>query len=227
MSIPVNTDGSKIYFMLSVSTNNMQSRIENARITVNFTDGTSELLPLTNPDNIDDWLNYQTANPYAESGYIEMFGEKAHANILALDLGKVKHIESVDFECLSSEVLAGLLGVTVVEGEVAEEPQSGLTIGEITFDKDSLSGASDVTASVTVENYTDKDVSTEFFIAHYKADGSVKTVRASKAVVNAGSSEVCTVTYDNAGFADGEYVMAFLWDGTGTMKPLADAKTIK
>ena len=67
MNIPVNADGSKIYFMLSVSTNNMQSRIENARITVNMKDGTKEILPLTNPYNIDDWLNYQQSKPYAET----------------------------------------------------------------------------------------------------------------------------------------------------------------
>ena len=120
LNVPVNTDGSKIYFMLSVSTNNMQSRIENARITVNLDGGETEVLPLTNPDNIDDWLNYQTAKPYAESGYAQMLGEKAHSNILAVDLGEARHIESVDFECLASEVLAGLLGVTVVNGEVSK-----------------------------------------------------------------------------------------------------------
>ena len=117
LNIPVNTDGSKLYFMLSVSTNNMQSRIENARITVNMKDGTSEVLPLTNPDNIDDWLNYQTSNPYAESGFVQMLDSKAHSNIVALDFGEVKQIESIDFECMACEVLAGLLGVTVVGGE--------------------------------------------------------------------------------------------------------------
>ena len=76
--IPVGKTGTKIYFLLSVSTNNMQSRIENARITVRFCDGSEEVLPLVNPDNIDDWLSYQEkrtndwdshekAKPYAES----------------------------------------------------------------------------------------------------------------------------------------------------------------
>lgn len=116
INIAVNTKASKIYFMLCVSTNNMQSRIENARITVNLKDGTRQILALTNPDNIDDWLNYQQKKPYAESGYIQMLDSLAHANILAIDIGAVRQIECIEFECLSNEVLAGILGITVVRG---------------------------------------------------------------------------------------------------------------
>lgn len=116
ISIPADINASKIYFMLSISTNNMQSRIENARITVKLKGGTSQVLPLTNPDNIDDWLSYQQPEPYAESGHIQMLGILVHSNILAVDFGTVREVESIEFECMASEVLAGLLGITAVKG---------------------------------------------------------------------------------------------------------------
>ncbi len=126
LTLPVHASGDKIYFMLSVSTNGMQSHIENARITVRLADGTMEILPLTNPDNIDDWLCYQESrendwdsfskcSSYAKTGYAQFFGEKAHANILAVDLHGEKQIEEIKLETLSCEVLTGLLGVTVAK----------------------------------------------------------------------------------------------------------------
>lgn len=126
ITLPIHASGDKIYFMLSVSTNGMQSHIENARITVRLADGTTEVLPLTNPDNIDDWLCYQERHdsdwgssnecrPYAKTGYEQFFGKKAHANILAVDLHGEKQIEEIKLETLSCEVLTGLLGVTVAK----------------------------------------------------------------------------------------------------------------
>ncbi|MDL2302034.1 hypothetical protein LJC58_06745, partial [Lachnospiraceae bacterium OttesenSCG-928-D06] len=135
IDIPVNESGTKVYFMLSISTNNMQSRIENARITIHLSDGSKEILYLVNPDNIDDWLSYQRSDAhdgvclnahepeerelyehkaYVESGFVQKLSRKAHANILAVDFGEVKDICSIEFKCLSNEVLAGLLGVTIV-----------------------------------------------------------------------------------------------------------------
>nr|WP_304976280.1 DUF4450 domain-containing protein [uncultured Acetatifactor sp.] len=124
VSIPVNRRGSRIYFMLAVSTNSMQSRIENARITVCFADGEERELPLVNPDNIDDWLCYQgnrtndwdsfeKAESWAETGEIQPLGDKAHANILSVGWGRKKEIAAVRLQCMSNEVLVGILGITV------------------------------------------------------------------------------------------------------------------
>ncbi len=125
--IPLGEAGTKIYFMLAISTNNMQSRIVNAKITVNFADGSTKELPLINPENIDDWLSYQEertndwdsyeeAKPYVQSGFVQRIGKKAHANILTVDFMEVKKVDSVEMTCLSNEVLAGLLGITMVKG---------------------------------------------------------------------------------------------------------------
>ncbi|MCI8521447.1 MAG: hypothetical protein HFE50_08140, partial [Clostridia bacterium] len=223
MNIPVNTDGSKIYFMLSVSTNNMQSRIENARITVNMKDGTKEILPLTNPDNIDDWLNYQQAKPYAETGYVQMLGDKAHSNILALDFGKVNQIESVDFECLSSEVLAGLLGITVVKGEF-EEPFSA---GEIEFDKTELTAGETVTATSAIKNNGETDIPVNMMIALYDENGALKELKTEKHTVTANSANEYSITYSNSAIESGDYIKAFLWNSLENMKPLTEAKILR
>lgn len=133
VTIPVNKTGQKIYFMLAFSTNNMQSRIENARITVNFSDGTNKILSISNPENIDDWLSYGTGSSYALSGTIERLGSDAHANILCLDFGEEKEIESFDFECMANEVLAGLLGATVYsfgDADMLEKADSLITAAE-------------------------------------------------------------------------------------------------
>ncbi len=126
ITLPVHEKGNKVYLMLSISTNGMQSHIENARINVHLADGSAEVLPLINPDNIDDWLCYQERHdsdwgssnkcrPYAKNGYEQFFGEKAHANILMVDLHGEKQIEEITLEALSCEILAGLLGVTVAK----------------------------------------------------------------------------------------------------------------
>lgn len=222
MNIPINVNGSKIYFMLSVSTNNMQSRMENARITVNFKDGTNIELPLINPDNIDDWLNYQQSNSYAESGYIESLDNGAHSNVIAIDLGEVKQIESIDFECLSSEVLAGLLGVTVVKGEYKED----LSVGEISFDKIDLNAGETIKASANVTNNSLSDRKVDMIIAHYSSDGMLKDIQKEGYNVVAADSTNCSITYTLNSIENGDYIKAFVWDGLKTMKPLSAVKTL-
>ena len=49
--IPLNGSSSHAYFLLAGSTNPMQSRLLNGAIIINYTDGTSSTLPLTNPEN--------------------------------------------------------------------------------------------------------------------------------------------------------------------------------
>lgn len=223
MNIPVNADGSKIYFMLSVSTNNMQSRIENARITVNMKDGTKEVLPLTNPDNIDDWLNYQQSKPYAESGYVQMLGDKAHSNILAIDFGKVNQIESVDFECLSSEVLAGLLGITVVKGEC----KVPFSVGEIVFDRSELTAGENMTASSVITNNGETDIPVNMIIALYDKNGRLKELKTEKHTVTANSADEYSITYSNSMIENGDYIKAFLWNSLEAMTPLTEVKILR
>ena len=88
----------------------IQASVYNWRANRLMAGGGKRLLPLVNPANLDDWL----CNPYARSGFVQMLGEKTHARILDLDLGEETQIESCELECLSNEVLVGLLGVTLL-----------------------------------------------------------------------------------------------------------------
>jgi hypothetical protein len=109
VQIPVGQDARKLYFLFVASTNQMQSRIENARFTVHAEDGTY-VLPLINPNNLDDWL----MPPFALSGYSQKFGPGTYGRILDMDLSEKKRVETVEVECLSNEVLFGVLGLTLV-----------------------------------------------------------------------------------------------------------------
>jgi hypothetical protein len=109
MKIPVGRNARKLYFLLAVSTNQMQSRTENARITVNHAGG-QRVVALVNPENVDDWL----MEPFALSGQPQPFGPGTHGQIVDVDLGWSARVESVDVECLSNEVLCGVVAVTAV-----------------------------------------------------------------------------------------------------------------
>src|SRR4029078_10230415 len=51
VTIPISGKASQVYLLMAGSTNPMQSRIANGRITVTYTDGTADILDLVNPDN--------------------------------------------------------------------------------------------------------------------------------------------------------------------------------
>ena len=63
----------------------------------------------------NDWDSFGKCSSYAQNGYAQFFGEKAHANILSVDLHGKKKIEKIKRETLSCEVLTGLLGITVAK----------------------------------------------------------------------------------------------------------------
>ena len=51
IDVPLEGRGRYAYLLLCGSTQNMQSRIENGRITVTYADGSTDVLPLENPVN--------------------------------------------------------------------------------------------------------------------------------------------------------------------------------
>lgn len=209
INIPIKETASKLYFMLSVSTNSMQNRIENARITVNYTDGTSEKLSLTNPDNIDDWLSYQLT-PYAESGYIEMLESKAHSNILSIDFGEAKDVESIDLECLSNEVLAGLLGITAV---TAEKPDKSLTVSSMKFSSDRIESGIPVTVSAEISNTTDIAENVALYAAVFDENGRLKYIKHMGDEVASKSKSTISTEIEGENISQSDYINAFIWNG--------------
>ena len=70
VTIPLKGKASHAYLMMAGSTNPMQSRIANGIVRVEYSDGSSDVLELVNPDNWcpiqEDYLNEATAFPLAQ-----------------------------------------------------------------------------------------------------------------------------------------------------------------
>ncbi len=141
IDIPLNGKASHAYFMLAGTTNPMQSRITNGEIKVNYTDGTSDILPLKNPENwwpieqdyFIDGLAFTTNAPkppriYFKTGEITRdfkdfktikgftsYGIDGGAGtILDLPLNKNKILKSLTLKTIANDVVIGLMSVTLI-----------------------------------------------------------------------------------------------------------------
>ena len=115
-TIPLSGKGTKIAFLVAVSTNPNIAWTEAARITVTYADGVSESVLLVPPDNCDDWLNYGQGNPYHLKGeHIQLAG-RAHVNVIAIPLEPSKELSKATIECRATETLAGIAAATLCKG---------------------------------------------------------------------------------------------------------------
>jgi hypothetical protein len=141
VNIPLNGKASHIYFMMAGTTNPMQSRMINGEIKVNYTDGTSAILPLKNPENwwpieqdyFIDGLAFTTDAPkppriYFKSGEISRdfkdfttikgfsnYGVDGGAGtILDLPLDKNKTLKDLTLKTIANDVVIGLMSLTLI-----------------------------------------------------------------------------------------------------------------
>nr|WP_315241690.1 DUF4450 domain-containing protein [uncultured Flavobacterium sp.] len=141
VNVPLSGKASHIYFMVAGTTNPMQSRIVNGEIEVNYTDGTSEILQLKNPENwwpieqdyFVDGLAFTTDAPkpprvYLKSGEISRtfkdfttikgyssFGIDGGAGtILDLPLNKNKTLKNLTLKAIANDVVIGLMSATLI-----------------------------------------------------------------------------------------------------------------
>lgn len=139
--IPLDGKASHAYFMMAGTTNPMQSRIANGEITINYSDGTSEVLALKNPENwwpieqdyFIDGLAFTTDAPkpprvYLKTGEISRdfkdftpikgytnYGvDGGAATILDLPLNKNKTLKSLTLKTIANDVVIGLMSVTLI-----------------------------------------------------------------------------------------------------------------
>ena len=80
-------------------------------------DGPDALVILTNwrvPGGGAGAARPSTPSTFAQAGLVQSLGEKTHALVLDMDLGEEVEIKNIELECLSNEVLVGLLGITVM-----------------------------------------------------------------------------------------------------------------
>lgn len=123
LTIPVGKAGKALWFLVSGTTNQMQTRIANGVFHIRYTDGSEESLELIHP------LNYWTLSdhkhtylpdrdPYAYPDPLPsrlQLGTNCRAMVLNRCLKPGIPVESVCLEALSQEVVIGLMGLTVME----------------------------------------------------------------------------------------------------------------
>ncbi len=109
INIPLQGKASELALLLIGVTNPMQSRVENARITVTYADRSQQAVSLVHPENFDDWLNaaLQQAN---ETAY---FSDYNHGMVQRIHLDPEKELASLSIEAIANEVIVGLLGISI------------------------------------------------------------------------------------------------------------------
>ena len=140
VEIPLTGKASHAYLLMAGSTNHMQSRIDNGIITVTYTDGSTDELPLQNPHNwcpieqdyYEDGLQFHAAQPrpyridFATTkvsrehmsmgeryGYQQRNFKKGAGIILDMPLNSSKLLKNLTLRTLSNDVVIGLMGLTL------------------------------------------------------------------------------------------------------------------
>ncbi len=140
IDIPLQGKASHLYVMVAGTTNPMQSQFINGELTVSYTDGTTEVLPLKNPENwwpieqdyyTDGFaFSTQATKPprvYLKSGIISRTFEDfktikgfsnygidgGAATILDLPLDKKKTLKSLTLKTIANDVVIGLMSATL------------------------------------------------------------------------------------------------------------------
>ena len=109
LEIPLTGKAAELALFFIGVTNPMQSRVENARFTIIYLDGSTQAVSLVNPENFDDWLNaaLQTQN---ETVY---FSDYNHGLIQRITLDSQKELNKISMEAIANEVIIGLIGISI------------------------------------------------------------------------------------------------------------------
>ncbi|MCI9285325.1 MAG: DUF4450 domain-containing protein [Muribaculaceae bacterium] len=142
--IPLAGHASNIYMVLAGSTNHMQAHMENGRITVKYTDGTTTAMPLINPDNWapieQDFYNdsHSFRLPVGMKAPLRLSLRDGHdsrelgrelglrevnprlipggaAVVLDMPVDPTRELASITIETLSNDVVIGLMALTLQE----------------------------------------------------------------------------------------------------------------
>ena len=140
VEVPLAGRASHAYLLMAGSTNPMQSRIDNAIVTVSYTDGSSDTLHLQNPHNwcpieqdyYEDGLAFHAAQPRPyrldfatlrvsrqlmamgdRYGYQQRYFAKGAGIVLDMPLHPQKTLQSLSLRTLSNDVVVGIMAVTL------------------------------------------------------------------------------------------------------------------
>jgi hypothetical protein len=141
VSFPLNGKSSHAYFLMTGTTNPMQSRFINGEIIIEYTDGSNDTLQLENPENwwpieqdyYEDGFAFTTNAPrplrvYLKTGeasrtfdkFITIRGfsnrgiDGGAATVLDMPLNPSKELKSLRLKAIANDVVIGLMSVTLV-----------------------------------------------------------------------------------------------------------------
>ena len=90
----------------------MQSRVENGRFTVRYTDGMTVVSTLVNPDSFDDWLNAALQTRH-ETVYFNDYNNGTVARIVT---DPSRELADLTVSAVANEVIIGIIGITAIHG---------------------------------------------------------------------------------------------------------------
>ena len=141
VTIPLQGNASHLYVMVAGTTNPMQSRFVNGELVVKYTDGSTEVLLLKNPENwwpieqdyYSDGFAFTTNAPkpprvYLKSGIItrsfqdfktikgfSKYGiDGGAATILDLPLNRTKTLEKLTLKTIANDVVIGIMSASLI-----------------------------------------------------------------------------------------------------------------
>jgi hypothetical protein len=137
--VPLNGSASHAYFLMAGSTNHMQSQFDNGQVVITYTDGTTAVLTLRNPetwwpiqeDYYVDGFAFRLKTPAAVRVHLKtgkmVSGAQPNAKVgqqvipggaatvLDLPLDPAKTLKSLTLKTLANDVVIGLMGVTLTK----------------------------------------------------------------------------------------------------------------
>jgi len=135
LGFPVSSGGRTLYLMLSGMTFPVQSQVVNLRLTLRYTDGTTEQSDLVNPLGIGDcWSTWcGRFHDTAANGFENLGGRTGpagsaqvadltkpvamdtEAHLVALDLRPAIELRAVELEAIANDAVFGVMGATVLK----------------------------------------------------------------------------------------------------------------
>ncbi len=109
ITIPLDGKAQELAILFTSTTNEMQTAVENVRMTVEYADGVTTTTKLIFPINIDDWL-VPALQKENETYY---FNEFNHATVQRIRLDPTKTLANVKIEAVANEVIMGVIGVSI------------------------------------------------------------------------------------------------------------------
>ena len=123
IEVPINKSADAISFLIAGTTNPMEVRIPNGRITITYSDNSSEYIDLIPPfnfwtlcpiDGVDyDYNRDGFALPKTPPTTLQL-GKNCRANVITYRLKPNATVKTVALETLSNQVVIGVMGITLI-----------------------------------------------------------------------------------------------------------------